>query len=151
KGVPVRITLIVGGVVAVLAAVFPMGVLEEMVNIGTLFAFVLVCIGVVVLRRTRPDLPRGFRVPFVPLVPILAVLACGWLMLNLSVETWIRFTVWMGLGVVIYFLYGRHKSVLGRRLAAAAAAHTATADDTKEPEPVYPRPGSRSVNRASTS
>lgn len=136
KGVPVRITLFVGAVVAVLAAVFPMGVLEEMVNIGTLFAFVLVCIGVVVLRRTRPDLPRGFRVPFVPLVPILAVLACGWLMLNLSVETWIRFTVWMGLGVVIYFLYGRHKSVLGRRLAAAAAAHTATADDTKEPEPV---------------
>lgn len=136
KGVPVRITLFVGAVVAVLAAIFPMGVLEEMVNIGTLFAFVLVCVGVVVLRRTRPDLPRGFRVPLVPLVPILAVLACGWLMLNLSVETWIRFTVWMGLGVVIYFLYGRHKSVLGRRLAAAAAADTATADDTKEPEPV---------------
>jgi len=87
KGVPVRITLVVGGVVAVLAAVFPMGVLEEMVNIGTLFAFVLVCLGVLVLRRTRPDLPRGFRVPLVPLVPIVAVLACGWLMLNLSVET----------------------------------------------------------------
>ncbi|WP_435278274.1 amino acid permease [Rhodococcus yananensis] len=118
KGVPVRITLVVGGVVAVLAAVFPMGVLEEMVNIGTLFAFVLVCLGVLVLRRTRPDLPRGFRVPLVPLIPIVAVLACGWLMLNLSVETWIRFAIWMALGVVVYFAYGRRHSVLGRRLRA---------------------------------
>jgi len=118
KGVPVRITLVVGGVVAVLAAVFPMCVLEEMVNIGTLFAFVLVCLGVLVLRRTRPDLPRGFRVPLVPLIPIVAVLACGWLMLNLSVETWIRFAIWMALGVVVYFAYGRRYSVLGRRLRA---------------------------------
>ena len=120
KGTPVRITLIVGAVVAFLAAFFPMGTLEEMVNIGTLFAFVLVCIGVIILRRTRPDLPRGFRVPLVPLVPILAVAACGWLMLNLSVETWIRFVGWMALGVLIYFAYGRRKSVLGRRLAAEA-------------------------------
>ncbi|AOW92329.1 amino acid permease [Rhodococcus sp. WMMA185] len=123
KGTPVRITLMVGGVVSVLAAFFPMGTLEEMVNIGTLFAFVLVCIGVVVLRRTRPDLPRGFRVPLVPLFPILAVLACGWLMLNLSVETWIRFLVWMALGVAIYLSYGRRNSVLGRRLAAEPDLH----------------------------
>ena len=122
RGTPVRITLLVGGVVAVLAALFPMGTLEEMVNIGTLFAFVLVCIGVVILRRTRPDLPRGFRVPLVPLVPILAVLACGWLMLNLSVETWIRFVVWMALGVAVYFAYGYRRSVLGRRLAAPVEA-----------------------------
>lgn len=122
RGTPVRITLLVGGVVAVLAALFPMGTLEEMVNIGTLFAFVLVCIGVVILRRTRPDLPRGFRVPLVPLVPILAVLACGWLMLNLSVETWIRFVVWMALGVAVYFAYGYRKSVLGRRLTAPVEA-----------------------------
>lgn len=122
RGTPVRITLLVGGVVAVLAALFPMGTLEEMVNIGTLFAFVLVCIGVVILRRTRPDLPRGFRVPMVPLVPILAVLACGWLMLNLSVETWIRFVVWMALGVAVYFAYGYRRSVLGRRLAAPVEA-----------------------------
>ncbi|MFD4179568.1 APC family permease, partial [Rhodococcus sp. NPDC058514] len=120
KGTPVRITVIVGVIVALLAAFFPMGTLEEMVNIGTLFAFVLVCIGVVVLRKTRPDLPRGFRVPLVPFVPILAVLACGWLMLNLSVETWIRFLVWMAIGVAIYFAYGKRKSVLGLRLAAQA-------------------------------
>ncbi|MFE3291169.1 amino acid permease [Rhodococcus sp. NPDC059234] len=118
KGTPVRITLLVGLVVAVLAALFPMGTLEEMVNIGTLFAFVLVCLGVLVLRRTRPDLPRGFRVPLVPLVPVLAVAACGWLMLNLSVETWIRFVVWMVVGVAVYFAYGYRKSVLGRRMAA---------------------------------
>ncbi|MEE2057837.1 amino acid permease [Rhodococcus artemisiae] len=136
KGVPVRITLIVGGVVAALAAVFPMGVLEEMVNIGTLFAFVLVCVGVMVLRRTRPDLPRGFRVPLMPWVPILAVIACGWLMLNLSVETWIRFAVWMALGVVVYFAYGRRKSVLGQRLAAEAAEQGATQGEVREPEHV---------------
>ncbi|WP_137874945.1 amino acid permease [Rhodococcus sp. Q] len=131
RGTPVRITLLVGGVVAVLAALFPMGTLEEMVNIGTLFAFVLVCIGVVILRRTRPDLPRGFRVPLVPLVPILAVLACGWLMLNLSVETWIRFVVWMALGVAVYFAYGYRRSVLGRRLAAPVEAAP-----EPEPEPI---------------
>ena len=85
-----------------------------MVNIGTLFAFVLVSIGVVILRRTRPDLPRSFRVPLVPLVPILAVLACVWLMINLTVETWLRFVIWMALGVVVYFVYGRSHSLLGR-------------------------------------
>ncbi|MFE3290623.1 amino acid permease [Rhodococcus sp. NPDC059234] len=115
-GTPVRITVIVGVVAALLAGFFPMGTLEEMVNIGTLFAFVLVCIGVVVLRRTRPDLPRGFRVPFVPLVPILAVLACAWLMLNLSVETWIRFVVWMAIGIVVYFSYGYRHSLVGKRM-----------------------------------
>ncbi|MDT2007754.1 amino acid permease [Rhodococcus opacus] len=114
-GTPVRITVLVAVVVAVLAGVFPIGTLEEMVNIGTLFAFVLVSIGVIVLRRTRPDLPRGFRVPLVPLVPILAVLACLWLMFNLSVETWIRFIVWMALGVIIYFAYSRRHSMMERR------------------------------------
>ena len=98
--------------VAVAASVFPMGKLEEMVNIGTLFAFVLVSAGVIVLRRSRPDLERGFRVPLVPLLPIAAILACVWLMLNLTALTWIRFVIWMAIGVVIYFLYGRRHSVL---------------------------------------
>nr|WP_206037708.1 amino acid permease [Rhodococcus sp. HNM0569] len=111
-GTPVRITVLVGVVVAVLAGFFPIGTLEEMVNIGTLFAFVAVSIGVIVLRRTRPDLPRGFRVPFVPVVPILAVLACVWLMINLSVETWLRFVVWMLIGLVVYFVYSRRHSVM---------------------------------------
>jgi len=94
------------------------------VNIGTLFAFVLVSIGVIVLRRTRPDLPRAFRVPWVPFLPIVSVLACLYLMLNLPGETWLRFFVWMVLGVVLYLLYGRHRSRFntpGDREDAAAA------------------------------
>jgi APA family basic amino acid/polyamine antiporter len=98
--------------------VFPMDKLEEMVNIGTLFAFVLVSAGVIVLRRTRPDLPRGFRAPWVPLLPIAAIVACVWLMLNLTGLTWLRFLGWMAIGVVIYFVYGRRHSVLAQREAA---------------------------------
>ncbi|MFE6860209.1 amino acid permease [Nocardia sp. NPDC057668] len=112
KGTPVRITYIVGAICALLAGFVDFGTLEEMVNIGTLFAFVLVSIGVIVLRRTRPDLERGFKVPLVPFVPILSVIACAWLMFNLSVETWLRFLVWMALGFVVYYLYGRKHSLL---------------------------------------
>ncbi|WP_166903311.1 amino acid permease [Mycobacterium sp. DL440] len=118
-GTPVRITMIVGVLVAIAASVFPMGRLEEMVNIGTLFAFVLVSAGVIVLRRTRPDLPRGFRVPWVPVLPIAAILACLWLMLNLTGLTWIRFLLWMVIGVVVYAAYGRRHSMLANREAAA--------------------------------
>lgn len=114
-GTPVRITLIVGVLVALTASVFPIDKLEEMVNIGTLFAFVLVSAGVIVLRRSRPDLKRGFRVPGVPWLPIASIVACVWLMLNLTALTWIRFLVWMAIGVALYFLYGRRHSVLGRR------------------------------------
>ncbi|WP_306360912.1 APC family permease [Nocardia sp. CC227C] len=114
QGTPVRLTAIVGVVCAVLAGFVDFGTLEEMVNIGTLFAFVLVSVGVIVLRRNRPDLPRGFKVPLVPLLPILSVLACAWLMFNLSVETWLRFVVWMAIGIVVYFLYGRRHSLLGK-------------------------------------
>jgi APA family basic amino acid/polyamine antiporter len=118
-GTPVRITLLVGVLVAITASVFPMDKLEEMVNIGTLFAFVLVSAGVIVLRRTRPDLERGFRAPGVPLLPVAAILACVWLMLNLTVLTWIRFLIWMAVGVLIYFAYGRRYSVLAGREALA--------------------------------
>jgi len=120
-GTPVRITILVGVLVAITASVFPMDKLEEMVNIGTLFAFVLVSAGVIVLRRTRPDLERGFRAPGVPLLPIASIVACGWLMLNLTALTWIRFVIWMAVGVLIYFAYGRRHSVLASREAVAAA------------------------------
>jgi APA family basic amino acid/polyamine antiporter len=119
QGTPVRITVIVGVLVAIAATIFPMGKLEEMVNIGTLFAFALVSAGVIVLRRTRPDLPRGFRTPLVPVLPIAAIAACGWLMLNLTGLTWIRFLIWMAIGLVVYALYGRRHSVLGQRESAA--------------------------------
>ncbi|MFT7836698.1 amino acid permease [Saccharothrix sp. BKS2] len=121
-GTPHRITAVIGVLVAIAAGFFPAGKLEEMVNVGTLFAFILVSAGVLVLRRTRPDLPRGFRVPLVPFVPVLAILACLWLMLNLTALTWARFLVWMALGVVVYFAYSRRHSVLGRRGAGGAPA-----------------------------
>ena len=74
----------------------------------------------IVSRRTRPDLKRGFRTPWVPVLPILAILTCLWLMLNLTGLTWIRFGIWMVIGVVVYLLYGRRHSLLGRREAAAS-------------------------------
>ena len=104
---PWVISIVVTAIVAVVAGFTPIGLLEEMVNIGTLSAFVLVSIGVVVLRRKRPDLKRGFRVPFSPVLPILSAAICTYLMLNLSVETWLRFLIWLALGFAIYFLYSR--------------------------------------------
>jgi APA family basic amino acid/polyamine antiporter len=113
-GTPWRISLITGLVVAAIATFVPLETLADMVNIGTLFAFVLVSIGVIVLRRTQPDLERAFRTPAVPLVPVLAVAACVFLMLNLGTLTWWRFVVWMAVGLVVYFLYGyRHSRLAG--------------------------------------
>ncbi|GAA4441738.1 amino acid permease [Phytohabitans houttuyneae] len=114
-GTPYRITIIVGVVVAVLAGIIPLAELAELVNIGTLFAFVLVSIGVVVLRRTRPDLPRAFRLPLMPLIPVLSLLACLVLMFFLTVETWLRFLAWMAIGFVVYFAYSRRRSRLAVR------------------------------------
>jgi len=106
---PYRITIATGVVVALLGGFVPLGTLAELVNIGTLFAFILVSVGVLVLRRTRPDLPRSFRVPGVPVLPVVSALACLWLMLNLPAETWVRFAVWMAIGLVVYFFYSwRH-------------------------------------------
>ncbi|HEY3546798.1 MAG TPA: amino acid permease [Propionicimonas sp.] len=109
---PWLITVIVTVVVAIVAGLTPVGVLEEMVNIGTLSAFVLVSIGVVVLRRKRPDLKRSFTVPLSPWLPLLSAAICSYLMINLSVETWLRFLVWLAIGFVIYFTYSRSHSRL---------------------------------------
>jgi APA family basic amino acid/polyamine antiporter len=103
--------------VAVVAAMTPIEKLEEMVNIGTLTAFALVSVAVPVLRRTRPDLQRPFRVPFSPWLPMLAALICVYLAINLSLETWIRFVVWMILGFALYFGYGYRRSRVGRERA----------------------------------
>src|SRR5690606_3815874 len=94
---PYRVTLVIGLVTAVLAGFIPLSALAELVNIGTLFAFVVVSAGVIILRRTRPDLHRAFRVPWVPVFPLLSVLSCLFLMLNLPVDTWLRFGVWMAI------------------------------------------------------
>jgi len=112
SGVPYRTSIVTGIAVAVLTFVFPLKTLAELVNIGTLFAFVLVAIGVIILRRTRPDLERPFRTPLMPVVPVLSVLASVWLMLNLQSSPWLRFAIWMVVGLVIYFAYSRHHSGL---------------------------------------
>jgi basic amino acid/polyamine antiporter, APA family len=111
---PYRITTLTGVLVALMAAFVDLESLAELVNIGTLFAFVVVSIGVIVLRRTKPNLRRAFRTPLVPVVPILAALICFTLMVFLPVGTWVRFVVWMVLGLLVYFLYGVRKSRLAR-------------------------------------
>jgi basic amino acid/polyamine antiporter, APA family len=101
--------------VSLFAAFVPGDVVGEMTSIGTLFAFVLVCIGVVVMRKTHPNLPRGFKTPFVPLVPILGVITCLILMLSLPWDTWIRLIVWMAIGFIVYFTYGIKNSTLHKK------------------------------------
>ena len=111
---PYIITILTGLVVALMAGFVDLQRLAELTNIGTLFAFILVSISVIVLRRTNPDLRRAFRTPLVPVVPILSVLICLYLMVSLPIGTWGRFVGWMVLGLVIYFVYGMRKSRLAR-------------------------------------
>ena len=116
----------VGLFVALIAGLLPLGALLEMTNIGTLFAFAVVCGAVLVMRYTNPTAPRPFRVPAAPVVCVLGVLACLLLMLSLPAQNWYRLFVWMVLGLVIYFGYGRFHSVLqGRRPVDSAAASRA--------------------------
>ncbi|MFF2025203.1 amino acid permease [Streptomyces sp. NPDC058171] len=133
-GTPYRSTILLGGVVAIVAGFTSISELAELVNIGTLFAFVVVAAGVILLRRQRPDLHRAFRTPLVPYLPVLSILASLWLMLNLPAETWLRFGLWMVLGVVVYFLYGKSHSRLGKGLPRRPTPPTAD-DDTQVPYP----------------
>jgi APA family basic amino acid/polyamine antiporter len=117
---PYITTILTGCVAAVVAGFFPIGLLGELVSIGTLLAFVIVCAGVIVLRYKNPNLERPFRTPLVPLVPILGIISCGALMAGLPKDTWIRLIVWMVIGFLIYFVYGRSHSKIGRRDAVGA-------------------------------
>jgi len=114
---PVRIIQFTGILMALIAGLMPIERAAELVNIGTLAAFTLVCGGVILLRKSHPDLPRPFRLPWSPLIPVLGILSCVYLMLNLPMITWIRFVIWMTVGMVIYFVYGRRHSVLAGEAA----------------------------------
>jgi APA family basic amino acid/polyamine antiporter len=119
-GTPFIATWIVGIIFGLLGAFVPLDVLAELVNMGTLAAFCLVSIAVIVLRKKRPDLPRAFRCPGVPVIPLLAVAFCATLMSFLGKVTWIAFLVWLVIGLVIYFAYARHRSVLNQTPEEAA-------------------------------
>ena len=130
-GTPVAGTLIVGTAVALTAGLVPLGALADATSIGTLFAFALVNVAVIYLRRHRPELTRSFRVPLFPLTPILGAAMCGYLMLNLGADTWVVFGLWMLVGLAVYFGYGRRHSRVAalsheeyRELSAAAPSDT---------------------------
>jgi len=112
-GTPHKITLITMVVVASMAGFVPLSTLVELVNIGTLFAFMLVAAGVLYLRSADPERERPFRTPLSPAVPILAILGCLYLAVTLPADTWIRFGVWMVLGLVVYVVYARGSSRVG--------------------------------------
>lgn len=119
-GTPHRATILTGIAVAIMAALIPIGEAADMTNIGTFFAFVLVCIGVIILRYTKPDHPRPFRLPFMPVIPLLGTAACLGLMWQLPHLTWIRFGVWTVVGIVVYLGYGLKHSRLNGQPAVAA-------------------------------
>ncbi|HEY8891742.1 MAG TPA: amino acid permease [Clostridium sp.] len=109
---PTLCTIITGTIAAVMAGFLPLDEIIKLCNIGTLFAFILVSVGVIVLRKTMPNVERRFRCPFVPILPILASVACIYLMTALPLITWIRFVIWLLIGIVIYFMYGRYHSII---------------------------------------
>jgi len=119
---PWKSTILTGVCVGLMASLLPLRILAELVNIGTLLAFVIVCGAVLIMRKTHPDLHRPFRTPLSPLTPILGILTCLVLMFSLPWENWLRLFVWLGLGFLIYFGYGARHSEMARRIES----HTTT-------------------------
>ncbi len=120
---PWKSTILTGIFVATVAAFVPLKILAELVNIGTLLAFVMVCAAVLIMRRTNPGAPRPFRAPFVPWTPILGIAFCMLLMFSLPSENWWRLIGWLTVGLLIYFFYGRQHSVLAASLTAEIGHH----------------------------
>jgi APA family basic amino acid/polyamine antiporter len=117
---PWKSTMLIGAFVAILAGFLPLGALLHLTNIGTLLAFVIVCSAVLIMRRMHPEAERPFRCPWVPAVPILGILSCLMLMFSLPAANWWRLAGWLAIGLVIYFLYGRHHSIVAREAARHA-------------------------------
>jgi len=115
RGVPQNATIFAGIATGVIAGLFPLSVLSELVSIGTLMAFAIVCISVMVLRKTHPELNRPFKVPLVWLIPSLGAFFCILQMVSLPWTTWLRLILWTSVGIIIYFTYGKRKSHLGRK------------------------------------
>jgi APA family basic amino acid/polyamine antiporter len=120
---PWKSTIAIGLFVGLLAGFLPIGALLHLTNIGTLFAFVIVCGAVLIMRRTNPEAERPFRCPLVPLVPILGIAACLLLMFSLPAANWWRLFAWLFIGLIIYFSYGRHHSLLGQALRREISMH----------------------------
>jgi APA family basic amino acid/polyamine antiporter len=140
---PWKSTILIGSFVAIGAGLLPIDALLQMTNIGTLFAFTVVCIAVLIMRRTHPNAERPFRCPAVPLIPILGVIMCLMLMFSLPWANWLRLIVWLLLGLVIYFLYSRHHSFMRQYLTHEIAAHGvspggALVDDVEEKDKAHP-------------
>lgn len=131
---PWKSTILTGICVGLISALIPLKILLELVNIGTLLAFVIVCLAVLIMRRLHPDAARPFRCPWVPLVPILGTLFCLVLMFSLPPDNWLRLLVWLLIGLVIYFFYGRHHSVLAQRRKAKEAQAQMPSVSPKKPE-----------------
>ena len=120
---PWKSTILTGFFVALLSSLLPLRILTDLVNIGTLLAFVIVCSAVLIMRRTHPHAARPFRAPLVPLVPIVGVATCLLLMFSLPAENWLRLGVWLLIGFAIYFGYGRRHSVMARYTAHEIRRH----------------------------
>ncbi|HEV8368685.1 MAG TPA: amino acid permease [Pyrinomonadaceae bacterium] len=133
---PWKSTILTGVFVAAMAGFIPLSILAEMTSIGTLFAFVIVCGAVMVMRKTNPDANRPFRAPLVPLVPILGIATCLLLMFSLPAENWYRLIIWLAVGLAIYFLYGRRHSVMAqqRHTAHELSAHGLTGSPVGDPD-----------------
>ena len=122
---PWKSTILIGVAVGLMGSLLPLRILAELVSIGTLFAFVVVCGAVMIMRKTNPDAERPFRAPLVPLTPILGIAVCLLLMFSLPGENWLRLIIWLALGLIVYFAYGKKHSALARHNAKARLADDA--------------------------
>jgi APA family basic amino acid/polyamine antiporter len=123
---PWKATLLTGVLVAIMAGLLPLRILAELVSIGTLLAFLIVCIAVLIMRRTNPEAVRPFRVPLVPFIPLAGIACCLMLMFSLPAENWWRLVGWLALGIVIYYFYSRKHSRLGKELRGEITRHGLT-------------------------